>query len=128
MLRSTIEEDALRRLEYFEQLVADARKTLEEREQILVVERKTYAAKRPLTEAERDELVKHIEVGGELCCDAGFTWLGERLPKPWAEAINAWAYEHLSCFPRWFDDEERRARYMEMVRGLKLDCFPTVGE
>jgi hypothetical protein len=79
-----------------------------------------YAKARPLTDAEREELAVRVAAGDGLCCGDGLAWLRERLPDPWAFAINAWAYSALGCRGQapWL--EENAAR----VRGLELDRFP----
>ena len=131
MKDETISElDARRRLEYFEKLVTDAHATLTERQSLLAIERETYAKARPLTEAERAELVEHVRTGGALCCEKGLAWLSERLPKPWANAINGWAYGALGCC---FDSPEKpddrwRNEYADRTRRLKLDKLPSYDE
>jgi hypothetical protein len=80
-----------------------------------------YAAARPLTEDERDELARAVAKGQALCCDAGRKWLRRRLPEPWAQAVNEWAYIRLSCTekdPSWLEN------YAARVRKLELDRFP----
>jgi hypothetical protein len=79
-----------------------------------------YAAARPLAEEEREALAQHVESGGALCCPDGHAWLRERLPEPWADAINEWAYERLGCSPGESDRPEHAAK----VRALKLDRLP----
>lgn len=97
--------DALRRAETLERVCRDE-----------------YTKARPLTESEREELAVRATSGGALCCAAGLAWLRERLPDPWAFALNEWAYDALGCSqPR--SAEERNADAAR-VRGLKLDRFP----
>lgn len=110
---------ALIRLVSFEDRIRSERETLARHEGQLDDERQRYATARPLTEAEREELAKHVEVGGALCCHEGLTWLRERLPEPWAQALNGWAYEHLGC-----QEKSRRAEFAKKVRALKLDQLP----
>jgi hypothetical protein len=117
---STEARDALRRLKFFEDELEFANMRVTETEDRLKNERERYVLARPLTEAERAELAEHVATGGTLCCSDGLAWLRERLPEPWAQAVNGWAYEYLGCS----SSEEGRVRYVERVRALKLDRFP----
>lgn len=103
-----------------ERVIERIKKRLEKKEAEVTELRAAYAKARPLTEAEREAMVAHVEKGGSLCCDVGLAWLRERLPEPWAQAINGWAYEHLGCAP----PEDWRAYYSERVRKLALDQMP----
>jgi hypothetical protein len=108
------------RLRYFEERVIWSRDTLARHERELAEERQKYAAARPLTESEREELAKHVEAGGSLCCEDGLVWLRDKLPEIWAQAINGWAYEALACQAgahHWKDHATK-------VRNLKLDQLP----
>ncbi len=110
------------RLKFFEDRVADDWATLARHEQELRDERQKHPAACPLTEAEREELAQHVERGGALCCHDGLAWLRERLPEPWAQALNEWAYDALAC-----RDKAKRREYAAKVRALKLDRFPGSG-
>lgn len=112
---------ALVRLESFKELVEGDRKILAWHEKQLAEELVRYAVARPLTEAERTELAEYVAAGGALCCPSGLAWLRERLPEPWAQAINGWAYEQLGC-----REASKRTVYAEKVRALKLDQFPRI--
>lgn len=115
---------ALIRLESFKELVEGDRKILAWHENQLAEELVRYAVARPLTEAERTEIVEYVAAGGTLCCVIGLAWLRARLPEPWAQTINGWAYEHSGCNR---SEEERRAD-VEKVRNLKLDQLPRFSE
>ena len=105
---------ALVRLESFKDLVEGDRKILAWHEKQLTEELVRYAVSRPLTEAERTEIAEYVAVGGTLCCVIGLAWLRARLPEPWAQAINGWAYEHLGCNR---SEEERRADVEKAMDG-----------
>jgi len=79
-----------------------------------------YAAARPLTLPEREELAERAAAAKGLCCEEGLAWLLERLPEPWAQAINAWAYGALGCKGHEQYADEDAAK----VRALKLDRLP----
>ena len=117
---STKARDALTRLKFYERQLEWANGRVTQALLKLKDERATYADTRPLTEAERIELAEHVASGGALCCEAGLTWLRERLPEPWAQAINGWAYEHGGCDM----SKEARVTFVERLRGLKLDELP----
>ena len=121
---TTEARDALRRLKFFEEQLEWVRTRVSEAEHQLKDERSAYVAVRPLTEAERTELAEHVAAGGALCCSDGFVWLTERLPTPWADAINGWACKNLSCSANARASEELRATFAKRVRALKLDRFP----
>lgn len=110
------------RLKFFEDRVVGDRDTLARHEQEFRCERQKYSTACPLTEAEREELAQHVEGGGALCCHDGLEWLRARLPEPWAQALNEWAYEALAC-----QGEARQSEYAAKVRALKLDRFPGSG-
>ena len=118
------ERHALTRLKFFEDALEFAEMRVIECEARLKDERAVYAAARPLTEAERTKLAEHVAAGGALCCSDGFVWLTERLPAPWADAINGWAYKNLSCSASAGASEELRATLSKRVQALKLDRFP----
>lgn len=81
--------------------------------------RARYIASRPLTSDERERLAKHVASGGALCCFQGLNWLREqRIPEIWAQAINGWAYENLSC------TSENSEAQAEAVRKLSLERLP----
>jgi hypothetical protein len=109
---------AIIRLEFFEDAVAAAEETLKKAQFQLATERMRYAADRPLTEAERLTLVEHVRTGGALCCYVGLEWLRTKLPEPWAQAINGWAYDKSSCSP--CTDVEREER-TERVRNITTE-------
>jgi hypothetical protein len=109
---------ALIRLDCFEDLVAAARDNLNKAQKRLATERMKYAADRPFTEVERLALVEHVKTGGALCCNGGLVWLRTKLPEPWAQAINGWAYENSSCSP--CTDVEREER-TERIRNMTLE-------
>lgn len=112
---------ALLRLSAAEWDVVQANKKLSRAEARVAELRAVYAAARPLTEAERETLAKHVEEGGALCCHGGLKWLLERVPEPWAHALNGWAYERLSC-ERY--EKSRYDGFAAKVRALKLGEFP----
>ena len=97
---------------------AAARRALKKAETAVAAAKIDYAKARPLFDDERRMLVEHVQTGGFLCCKNGLDWLKKRLPLPWAEAINVWAYGALGCYraakPEWIDK----------VRFLALDRFP----
>jgi hypothetical protein len=74
----------------------------------------------PLTIEEREDLAIAVAAGQPLCCESGAKWLKERLPEPWAEAINNWAYNHLGCHPGGVARTEQAVK----VRALRRDQFP----
>lgn len=78
-------------------LVADAEKSSEEaREQLRVFELKHWANK-PLTAFEQLALRAVVTAGWPLCCAEGKKVLAEIVDPIWAERINAWAYEVMTC-------------------------------
>jgi len=115
------DRDALVRLSISEDCVARVRELLTQAEWELAKERIVYAATRPLTEAERADLAKHVADGGSLCCEPGLAWLLERLPRPWAHAINGYAYEHMACGSM---SASAREMHVERLLALKIDRFP----
>lgn len=59
---------------------------------------RAYAKRRPMTEVEFQLLVQQIVRCGSICCPTGLAWLLQMgFPRPWAEALNSWAYGELSC-------------------------------
>jgi hypothetical protein len=60
----------------------------------------------PLTPQVMDQLATMVGRGEALCCEAGRDRLRPLVDPLWADAINAWAYEHLSCKTHGNRDEE----------------------
>lgn len=79
-----------------------------------------YAKRRPLTPKEKKALVARVAAGEPLCCEEGLQWLTETVPPIWAEAINAWAYERLSC-----REPERIPELVKRVQALRRDVLPS---
>lgn len=114
-------DDIYLRLKEAERIAAQAREELRNAEALVRTLKAAYATARPLTESERDTMAAYVAAGGALCCTDGLVWLKERLPEPWAQAINGWAYEYLGCSPR----QEWLLGYAERVRRLALDRLPS---
>jgi hypothetical protein len=115
------EAEALLQIEVARKGADEAHEALYAAEAQLLATRRAYAKARPLTEAERDALAQRVEHGYPLCCKEGRTWLSERLPPFWVDALSGWAYEQLACSekrPRWLRE------YAEKVRRLALDELP----
>jgi len=108
-------------LAWYELQVTRAQELVQSSKDRLAEARGSYAVAHPLTEAERNELVARVAGGGSLCCADGLAWLKDRFSQPWADSLNEWAYDALSCSD---DREETRARAVEKVRALRLDRFP----
>ena len=117
----TSEAQALLQIEIAQEAARRAREALEAAEAQLSAAMRAYAKARPLTAVERETLAKRVARGAPLCCVEGRRWLREQLPQTWADVLNSWAYEALSCSEK---RPERIAEYADRVRALKLDELP----
>ena len=72
---------------------------------------RAHLRKHPLSEWTQGLLVERVRSGRGLCCQEGREWLASTVDPIWTGVLNAWAYEHLSCYegnpPHWGNNAQR---------------------
>ena len=56
-----------------------------------------HMKRHPLSPKVKAAILARVKGGGAICCVEGRRWLNGKVDAVWAELLNAWAYEALTC-------------------------------
>lgn len=106
-----------RRLDELKAIAEQKRREADAADQAVTRYLKGHCQRHPLTEAQQRQLKEGLLSDKALCCKAGREFLSTVVDPIWAELLNGWAYEELSCTEVTDEDRERFSRKLDAVFG-----------